>query len=145
MKAVIQRVSQARVEVDGKIVGEIRKGIFTLLGIEQGDTEKKAAELIQKILNLRIFEDEAKKMNLSLLDLKGEHLIVSQFTLLADTSSGRRPSFLRAEKPELARSLYEKALKLSEAFGVKTEAGVFQADMNISLINQGPVTLILEN
>ncbi|NBU20656.1 D-tyrosyl-tRNA(Tyr) deacylase [bacterium] len=145
MKAVIQRVKEAQVVVNGAVVSQISQGILTLLGIAQGDTEAQVKKLIQKICDLRIFEDENQKMNRSLLDIGGSHLIVSQFTLLGDTSQGRRPSFIQAEKPELARALYERALIMSREYGVKdTQGGVFQADMKVSLINDGPVTLIIE-
>ena len=145
MKAVIQRVKEAQVVVNGAVVSQISQGILTLLGIAQGDTEAQVKKLIQKICDLRIFEDENQKMNRSLLDIGGSHLIVSQFTLLGDTSQGRRPSFIQAEKPELARALYEQALIMSREYGVKdTQGGVFQADMKVSLINDGPVTLIIE-
>ena len=145
MKAVIQRVKEAQVVVNGAVVSQISQGILTLLGIAQGDTEAQVKKLIQKICDLRIFEDENQKMNRSLLDIGGSHLIVSQFTLLGDTSQGRLPSFIQAEKPELARALYERALIMSREYGVKdTQGGVFQADMKVSLINDGPVTLIIE-
>ena len=145
MKAVIQRVQSAKVTVHGQVVSEIPQGILTLLGISKGDTEAQLKKLIQKICDLRIFEDENKKMNLSLLDIKGSHLIVSQFTLLGDCSQGRRPSFILAEKPDLAQNLYHQALKISRDYGVTdTQGGVFQADMKVSLLNDGPVTFILE-
>jgi D-tyrosyl-tRNA(Tyr) deacylase len=144
MKAVIQRVKQAEVVVDGRVVSSIGQGILTLLGVQVGDDEAQVQKLIQKIVDLRIFEDEAGKMNRSLLDISGEHLIVSQFTLAGDCSSGRRPSFTTAERPERAKSLYEYALKQSEEKGVKTSAGIFQADMKVGLVNDGPVTFILE-
>lgn len=143
MKAVIQRVSQAEVVVEGQSVAKIGGGLFTLLGIEKGDDEAKLRKLVQKICELRIFSDDAGKMNLSLSDAKGEHLIVSQFTLAADCSSGRRPSFTTAERPELAKPLYERAIELSREFGVQTQGGVFQADMKITLTNDGPVTFVL--
>jgi D-aminoacyl-tRNA deacylase len=143
MKAVIQRVSQAEVVVDGKSVAKIGSGIFTLLGVEKGDDEAKLSKLVQKICELRIFGDPAGKMNLSLSDVRGEHLIVSQFTLAADCSSGRRPSFTTAERPELAKVLYERAIELSRAMGVETRGGVFQADMKITSTNDGPVTFVL--
>jgi len=143
MKAVIQRVSRAHVMVDGKKVSEIQKGILTLLGIEQGDQNEQMQKLIQKICELRIFEDENGKMNLSLKDVQGEHLIVSQFTLCAGTKSGRRPSFTSAEKPELAKDMYERSIELSRSLGVRTQGGQFQADMKVELVNDGPVTLIL--
>ena len=145
MKAVIQRVKEAQVVVNGQVVSHISRGVLTLLGVAQGDTEEKAKKLTQKICDLRIFEDENGKMNRSLLDIGGAHLIVSQFTLLGDTSQGRRPSFIEAEKPERARALYEQALIFSREYGVKdTQGGVFQADMSVSLTNDGPVTFILE-
>jgi D-tyrosyl-tRNA(Tyr) deacylase len=143
MKAVIQRVSSARVEVGGQIVSSIERGILTLLGVEAGDTPEHARKLAAKIAELRIFEDSAEKMNLSVKDIGGEHLVVSQFTLAADTSSGRRPSFVTAEKPDKARQIYEDFMKFSEAAGLPTRGGVFQADMKVTLTNDGPVTFIL--
>ena len=145
MKAVIQRVKHGEVVVDGKSVSKIGPGVLTLLGVELGDTEAALRKLMQKVCELRIFEDEAGKMNRSLLDVQGEHLIVSQFTLAADCSSGRRPSFTGAERPERARELYELALKVSAGLGARTAGGVFQADMKVSLLNDGPVTFILES
>lgn len=144
MKAVIQRVKNASVTVDGVEVSNIGPGILTLLGIAIGDDEAKLQKLIQKIAQLRIFEDSEGKMNLSLLDTQGSHLIVSQFTLLGDCTQGRRPSFIRAEQPEIAKALYEKALLLSREAGLETAGGVFQADMNVSLVNDGPVTFVIE-
>lgn len=145
MKAVIQRVAGAKVEVEGKTVAEIGPGILTLLGVMQGDMEENAGKLVKKIVELRIFEDESGKMNRSLLDIRGSHLIVSQFTLAADTSSGRRPSFGAAEKPERAKPLWELALRTSQEAGIPTSGGIFQANMKVSLVNDGPVTLILES
>lgn len=145
MKAVIQRVKFTKVEVDGKVVGEIGHGIFTLLGVGHSDTREQVDALIAKILKLRIFEDEAGKMNLSLQDRGYEHLIVSQFTLYADTKKGNRPSFIEAAKPEIAEPLYQYALEVSRSAGVKTAGGVFGADMKIALLNDGPVTLVLES
>jgi D-tyrosyl-tRNA(Tyr) deacylase len=144
MRAVIQRVKSGSVSVEGKTVSEIGPGVLTLLGVQVGDDEARLGKLIQKICELRIFEDANGKMNRSLLDTGGEHLIVSQFTLAADCGSGRRPSFTTAEKPERARELYELALVLGAAAGVRTAGGVFQADMQVSLVNDGPVTFILE-
>ncbi|MEW6056934.1 MAG: D-aminoacyl-tRNA deacylase [Bdellovibrionota bacterium] len=144
MRAVIQRVSQALVTVDGQKVSEIGPGLLTLLGIAKGDDEQKVAKLIAKICDLRVFEDAQGKMNLSLKNTGGAHLIVSQFTLLGDCSQGRRPSFIAAESPERAKALYEYALQESLNAGVKTLGGVFQADMKVSLINDGPVTFVLE-
>ncbi len=144
MKAVVQRVLQAEVRVQGELISKIDKGLLTLLGIAKGDDEVKLKKMIQKICDLRIFEDDQGKMNRSLIDIQGSHLIVSQFTLMGDCSQGRRPSFITAERPELAKPLYEKALGLSLEMGVKTLGGIFQADMKVSLVNDGPVTLILD-
>jgi D-tyrosyl-tRNA(Tyr) deacylase len=144
MRAVIQRVSSAAVEVGGKVVASIGPGILTFLGVHAGDTEAHAHKLITKIIELRIFEDAQGKMNHSLLDAHGEHLIVSQFTLAADTASGRRPSFSQAERPALAQTLWQEALKASQSLGIRTQGGVFQADMKISLVNEGPVTFVLD-
>lgn len=144
MRAVIQRVKQAAVVVDGAEVSRIDRGILTLLGVAKGDDEAKLAKLVAKICDLRIFDDEAGKMNLSLKDIRGAHLIVSQFTLLSDCSAGRRPSFIGAEAPERAKQLYEQALELSRGQGVRTVGGVFQADMKVSLLNDGPVTFVLD-
>ncbi|MGE9746080.1 D-aminoacyl-tRNA deacylase [Bdellovibrio bacteriovorus] len=144
MKAVVQRVQNASVVVDGKLVSSIDKGYLTLLGVAKGDSEEQLQKLMTKILALRIFPDETGKMNLSLKDVGGEHLIVSQFTLLGDASKGNRPSFIGAELPDRAKELYEKALVLSKSQGVKTQGGIFGADMKVSLLNDGPVTLLLE-
>lgn len=144
MKAVIQRVLKAEVQVGGETVSRIERGILTLLGVFKEDTEEHARKLMRKIAELRIFEDEAGKMNRSLVDIGGAHLVVSQFTLAADTSSGRRPSFTSAQRPELAKPLYEAALRASTELGVPTQGGIFQADMKVALVNDGPVTLILE-
>ena len=144
MKAVVQRVLNASVVVDGKQVSSIDKGYLTLLGVAKGDSEEQLQKLMTKILALRIFPDETGKMNLSLKDVGGQHLIVSQFTLLGDASKGNRPSFIGAELPDRAKELYEKALVLSESQGVKTQGGIFGADMKVSLLNDGPVTLLLE-
>jgi D-tyrosyl-tRNA(Tyr) deacylase len=145
MRAVIQRVKRAEVWVHGSKVSEIGAGILTLLGIFKGDREDpQLKKLIQKICELRIFEDENGKMNRSLLDTGGSHLIVSQFTLAGDTSSGRRPSFIQAEIPTLAKPLYERALAISTGLGVPTVGGIFQADMKLELINDGPVTFVLD-
>lgn len=144
MKAVVQRVQHASVTVDGKKVSSIEKGFLTLLGVAKGDSEEQLQKLITKIIALRVFPDENGKMNLSLKDIGGSHLIVSQFTLLGDASKGNRPSFIGAESPDAANKLYEKALELSEAQGIPTFGGVFGADMKVSLLNDGPVTLIIE-
>jgi D-tyrosyl-tRNA(Tyr) deacylase len=126
-------------------VGEIGPGLLTLLGIRQGDTEREADWLIKKIVGLRIFEDDAGKMNRSLIDTGGQHLIVSQFTLWADASKGNRPSFIEAARPETALPLYEKAVTLSRELGVPTSQGRFQASMVVSLENDGPVTILLDS
>lgn len=143
MKCVIQRVQRAKVVVEGKSVSEIGAGLLTLLGVEKGDSSADLDKMLQKIVDLRIFEDAQGKMNLSLKDIKGQHLIVSQFTLAADCSSGRRPSFTTAETPDKAEPLYEEALQKSTALGVETLGGVFGADMKVELLNDGPVTFIL--
>lgn len=144
MRALIQRVKSASVRVEGQIVGKIGPGLLTFLGVSATDTEVEADKIIQKILKLRVFEDDAGKMNLSLLDKKGEHLIVSQFTLYGDTTKGNRPSFIDAARPDVANALYEKAVFVSRAAGVKTETGKFQAQMDVELVNDGPVTLWME-
>ena len=145
MKAVIQRVKEARVEVEGKTVAQIGAGLLTFLGVSKGDTEENLRKLLVKITELRIFADEHGKMNRSLKEVAGSHLLVSQFTLAGDCSSGRRPSFTSAEEPAKAKVLYERALELSQSLGVETCGGIFQADMQVSLVNDGPVTFILES
>ena len=141
----MQRVSRAKVSFDGETVGEIGKGILVLLGISSTDTEKEAIYLLEKTLNLRIFEDAAGKMNLSLLNIKGELLVVSQFTLYADVRKGRRPSFIEAAAPEKANPLYEffvaEAVKQIE----KVATGCFQAMMDVELVNDGPVTILVDS
>jgi len=145
MRAVIQRVKEAKVKIKNEMVGQIGKGLLVLLGIKDGDTEKDTRFLAEKILNLRIFPDKQGKMNLSLLDAKGEILIVSQFTLYGDCKKGRRPSFLEAAPPETAKTLYEKFINEIKKSGLKTQTGKFGAFMEVELINDGPVTLILES
>jgi D-tyrosyl-tRNA(Tyr) deacylase len=144
MKTVIQRVSEAKVTVNNKTVGIIERGILVLLGVEQGDTAREADWLVDKIINLRIFEDQAGKMNLSLLDIKGELLVVSQFTLAGDCRKGRRPSFTTAAPPEEADRLYQYFVGKVWEQGIPVQTGIFQADMKVSLVNDGPVTFILE-
>ena len=145
MKLVVQRVLNSNVEVDGKIVGKIDRGFMVLCGITHTDTEKEADFLAKKLCNLRIFEDENRKMNLSIKDIKGKILIISQFTLYADTaSSGNRPSFISAAKPEIAEPIYEHFIDKCKDQGVEVEHGIFGAKMKVSLINDGPVTIILE-
>ncbi len=145
MKLVVQRVLNSKVEVEGKVVGEIEKGFMVLCGITHNDTEKEADILARKLCNLRVFEDENEKMNLSIKDVGGKLLIISQFTLYADSmSSGNRPSFINAARPEKAEPLYEYFLKKCEEEGIEVQKGIFGADMKVSLINDGPVTIILE-
>lgn len=145
MKAVIQRVDSAAVRVDSRTVGEIGKGLLVFLGVEKGDDKKDADYLLEKILNLRVFEDGQGKMNLSLLDIAGEVLIISQFTLLADCRKGRRPSFAGAEEPGAAKALYEYFVAGAENRNVKVQTGEFQAMMKIEALNDGPVTITLDS
>lgn len=145
MKAVIQRVKEARVRVDGKVIGEIGPGVLVLLGVEIGDTCTQAEWLAEKIVNLRIFADQAGKMNLALQDVKGEMLAVSQFTLAGNCAKGRRPSFDTAADPEEANRLYTYFMGKVWERGVPVQSGIFQADMEVSLVNDGPVTFILES
>lgn len=144
MKLVVQRVNGAKVEVNGKIVGAITKGFLVLLGVTHNDTKEIADYLVKKLCNLRVFEDESGKMNLSLKDVNGELLIVSQFTLYADCSSGNRPSFINAAKPDIANELYEYFCEKCKENNLKVQKGIFSADMKVSLLNDGPVTIILE-
>lgn len=143
MIAVIQRVKNASVRVENQLISEIQMGVLCLLGVEQGDQKENVEKMIQKIAALRIFEDENGKMNLSLKDVEGELLIVSQFTLAASCKKGTRPSFDRAEKPEKAKELYEYAIKFAKENSIKTSGGKFQAYMDVNLTNDGPVTFQL--
>lgn len=145
MKAVIQRVSEASVKVDNQIVGEIGKGLMLLIGIDENDEKTDADWLIQKILNLRIFGDEDDKLNLSVKDISGEILCISQFTLIADYKKGNRPSFIKAAKPEKAVPLFEYFKEEIAKSGLKIEKGIFGADMKVSLINDGPVTIVMDS
>lgn len=143
MKLVVQRVTKASVTVDNKVVGKIDKGLMVLFGVGENDTKKEADYLANKLVNLRIFEDENNKMNLSVQDVGGKLLIVSQFTLYGDTSSGNRPSFITAAKPEIADELYEYFCnKCNEK--VPVEKGMFRHHMDVELVNDGPVTIIIE-
>jgi D-aminoacyl-tRNA deacylase len=144
VKAVIQRVKEARVRVDGHITGEIAHGVLVLLGVEIGDTLAQADWMAEKIVNLRIFADEAGKMNLALKDVQGEMLAVSQFTLAGNCSKGRRPSFDTAADPEEANRLYTYFMGKVWEFGVPVQSGIFQAEMEVALVIDGPVTFILE-
>ena len=144
MKAVVQRVKKARLSVDGKLVSEIPFGLVVFFGIKTGDTEKEADYLAKKIAALRIFEDENGKMNLSVKDVGGEILFVSQFTLYGDASKGNRPSFTLAERPERADALYQYAAQKLAEYEVPVKLGVFGADMQIEQQNDGPVTILLE-
>jgi D-tyrosyl-tRNA(Tyr) deacylase len=144
MKAVIQRVSSASVKIDNQIISQIKNGLLVLLGIANSDTEKDAALMVDKIQNLRIFEDEANKMNLSVKDINGEILVVSQFTLLADVEKGRRPSFTEAASPQKAEEIYNKVINSLEENQLKVEAGKFKEHMQVELVNDGPVTIIFD-
>lgn len=143
MIAVVQRVTQAKVEVDGKVTGEIKNGFLVLVGFTHGDTEADCIRVAKKISGLRIFSDENDKINLSLKDVEGDILCVSQFTLYADCSHGNRPSFTNAARPDLAEPLYEFFCKELEKYA-HTERGIFGADMKVSLLNDGPFTVIIE-
>lgn len=144
MKALIQRVKEASVKINGEIYSSINSGMLVFLGVEKSDTLENAEKLSQKVLNLRIFEDENEKMNFSIQDIKGEILVVSQFTLCADCKKGTRPSFDNAANPEIANGLYEEFVKLLSKSGLIVKTGKFRAMMEISLINDGPVTFWLE-
>jgi len=145
MRAVVQRVSRAKVTVGEEITGEIGKGLLVLLGVSVRDTEKDANYLVDKILNLRIFEDAEEKMNLSLLDIKGELLVVSQFTLYGDVTRGRRPSFIEAAPPERANHLYKVFVAEAGQQVESVQTGRFQAMMDVELVNDGPVTILLDS
>ena len=145
MKGLIQRVTSAQVAVEGDVVGSINEGILLLLGVENDDTEARADKLIDRIINYRIFGDDDGKMNRSLHDIDGDLLIVSQFTLVADTAKGRRPGFSKGATPKQGDALYQHAIKRAKESGVRVETGRFGADMKVSLINDGPVTFMLES
>ncbi len=145
MRAVLQRVVEARVEVDGQVTGSVGQGLLVLLGVAKRDDEAAAQWLVEKISVLRVFEDDGGKMNRSVLEVGGGLLVVSQFTLYGDTRKGRRPSFDRAAPPEEARRLYEFFVEKARATGLRVETGVFQADMKVHLVNDGPVTLICDS
>lgn len=144
MKVVLQRVTSAQVDVDGKTTGKIGSGLLVFFGVGQGDTEKDCERLAEKIVNLRIFSDENDKINLSLKDIDGDMLVVSQFTLYADCKKGHRPNFLNAAKPDEANRLYEYFISICKEKARRVESGIFGADMKVSLLNDGPFTIILE-
>ena len=144
MKLVVQRVKKAEVKVDGNIIGKIDKGFLVLIGIKVGDTKEQADYLVKKLCNLRVFSDENDKMNLSIKDVKGKLLIVSQFTLYGDCSQGNRPSFIEAARPEEANPLYEYFCNQCELNNIEVQKGIFGADMKVELINDGTVTIIIE-
>src|SRR5580704_13465571 len=145
MRAVVQRVSRAEVRIEGRVAGKIGRGLLVLLGVADGDSDADAAFLVDRIVGMRIFADDAGKMNLSIAQAGGELLVVSQFTLIADTNSGRRPSFIKAAAPDEARRLYQHFLSLARTREVKVETGEFGATMEVDLINDGPVTIILDS
>lgn len=145
MRAVVQRVASSKVTVDESTIGEINKGLLILLGVTHEDTSKDVDYLLDKIVNLRIFEDENDKMNLSLKDVNGELLVVSQFTLYGDCKKGRRPNFTSAAKPDLATSLYEEFIDKAKKEGIKVGTGKFGAHMMVDLVNDGPVTILIDS
>ena len=145
MRAVVQRVSRARVTVEGRVSGEIGAGLMILLGVGKEDTSTVAAAMAEKVANLRIFEDAAGKMNLSLLETKGSALVVSQFTLYGDARGQRRPSFISAAAPELAKRLYEEFCDALQRLGIRVGSGIFQAVMSVELVNEGPVTILVDS
>ena len=145
MRAVVQRVSRARVTVDGGITGEIADGLLILLGVGREDTSAVANKMAEKIANLRIFEDDQRKMNRSLLDVKGSALVVSQFTLYGDARGQRRPSFIAAAPPEQGKKLYEEFTEALRRLGITVATGIFQALMSVELVNEGPVTMLLDS
>jgi len=145
MIAVIQRVSSSSVTVEGEVVGQISKGLNILLGVKKGDEKEDILKLVNKIVNLRIFQDENQKMNLSLLDVKGEALIISQFTLAGNVKKGRRPSFDSSEKPDIAKEYYEIFVEEVQKLGIHTQTGVFGAMMDVDIHNDGPVTFVIDS
>jgi D-aminoacyl-tRNA deacylase len=145
VRGVIQRVTRASVRVDTQVTGEIGAGLLILLGVSRTDNQESSVYLAEKIVNLRIFSDSAGKMNLSLTDIGGSALVVSQFTLYGDTRGGRRPSYIQAAPPEEANRLYEEFVRAMRGLGIKVETGVFQAHMQVELVNDGPVTILLDS
>jgi len=144
MKVLLQRVSKASVEVDKKIVGQIGNGLLLLIGIAERDRKEYLSWIAEKCVNLRVFEDDQGKMNRSLLDTKGEILAISQFTLLADSKKGRRPSYISAANPQKAKDYYDKFIALLKDYNLKVECGIFGAMMNVNLVNRGPVTIMID-
>lgn len=145
MRAVVQRVIRSDVTVDGKITGEIQNGFTVLLGVEEGDTSADARYMAEKITGLRVFDDEDGKMNLSLSDVNGSMLAISQFTLLGDCRKGKRPSFIRAARPETANTLYREFIEFCNRLGIPVKEGIFQADMLVRIENDGPVTILVDS
>ena len=145
MRTVVQRVKRASVKVDNRIVSEIERGLLVLLGVAEDDTEGDIEHMVNKTANLRIFEDEAGKMNLSLLEVGGEALVVSQFTLYGDCRKGRRPSFIQAARPEKADKFYQAFIEALSGLGIDVKAGIFQAFMDVELVNDGPVTILMDS
>jgi len=145
LRAVIQRVKRASVKVDDEIVSEIERGLLVLLGVAEDDAERDIEYMANKTANLRIFEDEEKKMNRSLLEVGGEALVVSQFTLYGDCRKGRRPSFIQAARPEKADKFYQLFIEALSGLGIDVKAGIFQAFMDVELVNDGPVTILLDS
>lgn len=145
MRAVVQRVKKSSVTVDGEVTGSIEKGLMVLIGVETGDTDKDAAYISDKITGLRIFEDDNDKMNLSVKDIDGSILAVSQFTLLGDARKGKRPSFTKAARPEEAELLYKKTVENMRSHGLDVQEGIFQTEMMVEIYNDGPVTILLDS
>lgn len=145
MRAVVQRVDHASVTVDGSVTGSVKKGLLVLLGVAEGDTDKDLSYIVDKVTGLRIFEDENEKMNLSVQDVGGEILAVSQFTLCGDCRKGKRPSFDKAAKPDIANDYYERFVTACREKGIHVETGVFRAHMLVELVNNGPVTILLDS
>lgn len=145
MRAVVQRVNNASVTVDGERLSQISQGLLVLLGVGEDDDEKDVEYMVNKVVGLRIFQDANDKMNLSVTDIEGELLVVSQFTLYGDVRKGKRPSFSSAAKPDLGEDLYKKFVQKTRELGVKTKTGSFGADMDVELLNQGPVTILLDS
>lgn len=145
MRAVVQRVDRASVTVDGSVTGSVKKGLLVLLGVAEGDTDKDFSYIVDKVTGLRIFENENEKMNLSVQDVGGEILAVSQFTLCGDCRKGKRPSFDKAAKPDIANDYYERFVAACREKGIHVETGVFRAHMLVELVNNGPVTILLDS